>query len=71
MQWVQFVLFIQLRNQRIGMLNGVPSEVLRDDAEVEQIRAQRAEQQAAMAERQDVMLAADVASKVPAQQVAA
>jgi hypothetical protein len=57
--------------KRIGLLNGCPSEVMRDDGEVEQMRAQRAEQQAEMAAKQDAMLAADVASKVPTQAAAA
>lgn len=60
--------------KRAAMLQGVPSEVLRDDDAVEQLRAQRAEQQAGMQERQDAMLAAEVAGKagkLPDQQAAA
>jgi hypothetical protein len=59
--------------KRAAMLQGVPSEVLRDEDEVAQIRAQRAEQAQAMQDRQDVALTADVASKaskVPTQAAA-
>ena len=50
--------------KRAAILQGVPSEVLRDDDEVAQIRAARAEQAQGMQDRQDVALAADVAGKV-------
>jgi len=49
--------------KRAAMLQGVPSEVLRDDDEVEAMREQRAQQQAAMQERQDAMMATDMAAK--------
>lgn len=49
--------------KRAAMLQGVPSEILRDDDEVAQIRAGRAEQAQAMQDRADVALTADVASK--------
>jgi len=57
--------------KRAAMLQGVPSEVLRDEDEVKEIRAQRAEQQQAMQDRQDVALTADVAQKASKMSAAA
>lgn len=56
--------------QRGAILSGCPAGVLRDDDEVAQIRQQNAEQAQGMQDRQDAMLAADVASKVPVQAAA-
>lgn len=51
--------------KRGAVLNGCPAGVLRDDDEIAQRRQAAAQQQQAMQDRQDVALAADVASKVP------
>lgn len=49
--------------KRAAVLQGVPSEVLRSDDQVAQIRQQRAEAQQAQQDRADVALTADVAAK--------
>jgi hypothetical protein len=56
--------------KRSALLQGVPSEVLRDDDSVAAIRQGRAEQQQAMQERQDIAMTADLASKAGKMQAA-
>jgi hypothetical protein len=52
--------------QRVASLYGFPAEAMRDDDEMEAIMQQQAEQQQGMQDRQDAMMAADMAAKVPA-----